>query len=173
MPEVIEQTHQEPEVGHSHGRTLFEWSVPEYSRYERGKLWYAAAIAAGCLLLLYAFRTGNFLFAVIISMFGVIMFLNGVQEPRQVRFALTERGIIWGGKYHPYIDVKSFWIVYQPPEVKNLYLEFNSALSPRLQVPLLDENPLEVREALKKVVREDVTRVDEPLSDFLGRVLKI
>ena len=174
MEQTEEKSHIEPEDGgHEHGRVVFEWTVPEYIKYQRSKLWYALATVAGALLMLYAFRTGNFLFAVILVMFAIIMFLNNIGEPHEVRFALTERGIVWGERYYPYMDARGFWIVYQPPTVKNLYLEFKSAIKPRLQIPLLDNNPVELREFLKKSVIEDTSRQDEPLSDFLGRILKI
>ncbi|MBI2098958.1 hypothetical protein HYT45_00915 [Candidatus Uhrbacteria bacterium] len=173
MDQIEEKSHEEPAGGHAHGAVLFGWSVPEYVKYDRGPFWYVGAAIAAALLLFYAFRTGNFLFAVILVMFGIIMFLNSVGAPHEVRFELTERGIIWGNKYYPYLGVRGFWVVYQPPEIKNLYIEFKSALKPRLQVPLLDQNPVAIREALKKVAREDTTRADEPLSDFLGRVLKL
>jgi len=174
MDQTKEKSHEEPESGHSeHGRALFEWIIPEYAKYQRSRLWYFCAFAAAALLILFAFRSGNFLFAVMIVMFAIIMFLNSISEPHEVRFALTERGVVWGNRYHPYIDVRSFWIVYQEPEVRNLYIEFKSIAKPRLQIPLLDQNPVALREFLKKVMREDATRLEEPLSDFLGRVLKI
>lgn len=174
MTDDLEKEHKEPESPHSeHGKAIFEWNVPEYARHNRSRLWYIVAAIVTALLLLTALRSGNFLFAIIVIMFAVIMVLNSLQEPEEMRVAITERGLVWGEHYHSYIDVSTFWIVYQPPEVKNLYVEFKSALKPRLNIPLGEESPVAIREFLKKVAKEDTTRDDEPLSDFLGRVLKI
>lgn len=174
MDNVEEKTHLEPEEGHlEHGKALFEWDVPEHAKYERSKLWYLAAVVIAAFLLFFAFRSGNFLFAVIIVMFAIVIFLNTLRAPAELRFALTERGMVWGAHYYPYIEIGSFWIVYQPPKVKNIYIEFKSILRPRLIIPMLDHDPVAIREFLKKVAREDTSRQDEPLSDFLGRILKI
>ncbi len=174
MDQTGDKEHKEPEEVHSeHGKAVFEWTVPKYARHHRSKLWYVVAIVIGAVLLLTALRSGNFLFAVIIVMFAVIMVLNSLQEPEEMRVAFTERGLVWGEHYHPYIDIRVFWIVYQPPQIKNIYIEFKSITKPRLLVPLGEQDPVAIREFLKKVVREDTTRNDEPLSDYLGRVLKI
>ncbi len=175
MEETQEKTHLEPEDGHhpEHGKPVFGWEVPEYPKYERSRLWYLGALLLGALLLFFAFRSGNFLFAVIIVMFGIIIFLNTLREPSEFTFSLTERGMVWGKYYYPFIDIKNFWIVYQPPGVKNIYFEFKSVLHPRIQVPIYEQDPVVLREFLKKVVKEDATRQDEPLTDFLGRILKI
>jgi hypothetical protein len=37
----------------------------------------------------------------------------------------------------------------------------------------MDQNPNEIRAALNKFVAEDLTKEDEPLSDIIGRLLKI
>lgn len=175
MDQVEEKEHKEPEILHSeHGRAVFEWIVPKYFKYARSRAWYITAGVVAAALLIYAFKTSNLLFAIIIVMLAInIMVLNTLGEPGEMRFALTERGVVWGANYYPYIEVSNFWIVYQPPAVKNIYLEFKSFAKPRIQVPLGDQNPIAVREFLKKFVREDATRNDEPGSDYLGRVLKI
>ena len=43
---------------------------------------------------------------------------------------------------------KSFFIIYQPPEVKSLYFEFKALTKPRLVIPLKDQNPVEIRKTL-------------------------
>ncbi|KKU49315.1 MAG: hypothetical protein UX68_C0001G0063, partial [Parcubacteria group bacterium GW2011_GWA2_46_9] len=70
-------------------------------------------------------------------------------------------------------DLKSFWIIYEPPEVKMLYFDFKNAWRPRLPIPLQDENPIEVRRLLLKYLEEDLSRESEPTSDALSRLLRL
>jgi len=155
------------------GKITFSWSIPEFPKYERGKLWYAiAALVAGGGIL-YAVLTSNFLFAVIILMFAMISLLYSTREPAMIPFAIGESGIFVGVRNYPWRELESFWVVYDPPTVKTLYVEFKNPLRPRVAAPLTDEDPVALRDVLLQHVREDVERRDEPFSDFLGRLLKL
>jgi hypothetical protein len=155
------------------GKTAFAWSIPEFPKYERGKLWYAiAALVAGGGIL-YAVLTANFLFAVIILMFAMISLLYSTREPEMIPFAIGETGIAVGARTYPWREIESFWVVYDPPTVKTLYVEFKNPLRPRVNAPLTDEDPVALRDTLLQYIREDVERKDEPFSDFLGRLLKL
>jgi hypothetical protein len=151
----------------------FGWDYFEYPRYERGRLWYIGMSVAGLGLLIYAVASANFLFAFIIIMFALILYLTTVTEPSRIRFSITPVGLHVGKSFYPYKDVARFWFIYEPPEVKNLYLELKNPLLGRLVVDLDGANPNEVRSVLGRFLREDLTEEDEPLSEFIGRILKI
>ena len=72
----------------------------------------------------------------------------------------------------PFKELKDFWIVYEPPFVKNLYIEHKNALTPRIVVPIEDADPVEIRRALLDYLDEN-GRTEEPLGDLLGRVFKL
>jgi len=154
------------------GDRIFGWLVDEYERHERGPVWYAASFLAAVGLVLYALITQNFLFAIIIVMFGVIIGLSALREPERVMFEVTTRGVGVGELFVPYKELKDFWIVYEPPYVKNLYIEHKSAVTPRIVVPFEDADPVEVRRALLDYLDEN-GRAEEPLGDLLGRVFKL
>lgn len=149
------------------------WEVKEYRRYERGRLWHLLMGLAGIGLLIYTVASANFLFALIIMMFALIIYITSVVEPRTVRFAVTETGVRFGRTVRRFRDANRFWMIYEPPEVKSLYIEFRGATSPRMVVDLGEMNPNEVRKVLGQFVREDLEEDVEPFSDFLGRILKI
>jgi hypothetical protein len=155
------------------GAEYLAWEVWDKPNYQRGPLWYAAMVLIGMLLLLYAVFSANFLFALIILMFGLILYLTTKTPPARIRAAITDDGILLGRMLYPYRDIGSFWMVYDPPAVKSLYLDFRNALQSQVVIDLEDSNPNMVRERLARFVREDVNRVDEPLSDMVGRFLKI
>ncbi len=154
------------------GEQVFGWLVDEYERHERGPIWYAVAFLAAVGLILYAIIAQNFLFAIIIVMFGVIIGLSSLREPERVLFQVTTRGVSVGSLFVPFRELKDFWIVYEPPYVKNLYVEHKNPLTPRIVIPIDDADPVEIRRALLVYLDED-GRTEEPLGDLLGRVLKL
>ncbi len=149
------------------------WEVKEYRRYQRGRLWHLLMGLAGVGLLIYTVASANFLFALIIMMFALIIYVTSVVEPRTVRFAVTDSGVRFGRTIRRFRDASRFWLVYEPPEVKSLYIEFKGMTSPRMVVDLGEMNPNEVRNILGQFIREDLEEDIEPFSDFIGRVLKI
>ncbi len=156
------------------GRELEKWKVPEYEKHDRSRRWYITAIIVFLLFLLYAFVTADFLFAVILIVSGLIMVLHDGKDPEMVNFIITTEGVIIGRKFYDYDEIKNFSIVYKPSfGVKKLYFEFKNALTPRLTVPLLDMNPLPIRENLLKYIPEDLERTNEPLSEALAKLFKL
>ena len=155
-----------------YGKELRAWEVSEGHLHERGAGWYAAAIIVGLVFLIYAIVTRNFLFGFIVIMFGVIMATHSMHPAGHYRCVITEFGLHIGARFYPWKDIEKFWIMYQPPEVKTLYLDFEG-LRPRLPIPLGDADPNEIRASLSSVIVEDTSHGEEPFSDWLIRVLKI
>lgn len=156
-----------------YGEVYFKWDFPEFGTSWRSSSWYKWAIPVAILLLAYSFFTNNYLFAVIIILLAIIYFFQSFDSPLTVQCQITEDGIVLGGKFYDYRDLSLFWIIYEPPNVKNLYIEFNNPLKPRLGIPLNNQNPIAVRDVLEQYLEEDAEREDEPISDGLSRVLKM
>ena len=154
------------------GNLLLNWKLPEYEKYERGRTWYIWAGIIFGLMLIYALYTLNFLFVVILILAAVTVILRSITEPEEVDFSIFEDGISIESKFYSWKDIDKFYIIYEPPEVRNLY--FNpKGLRSRLSVPLMEQNPLKVREHLLKYLVEDVEQEREPLSEEYSRFLKI
>ena len=155
------------------GRRLISWHVDEYRRQERSRLWYIVAAILGFVLIIYAIATSNFLFAVIILMIGIITLISSFKEPDAIEVIITTTGIVIGNDYYEYKKIKDFSIVYEPPEVKLLYLDFHSPWHPLVSVPLEDVDPNVVREQLLPFTQEDLNRNEEHLTDVLQRLYKL
>jgi len=156
------------------GEEIHTWIVPEYIKHVRTKRWYIIAILGALFLLIFAFFTANFLFAVIVVVASLIIFLNDKQEPEQVQISIMGTGIIVGRKFYDYDDFKTFSLIYKPQDnVRNLYFEFNNGLKQRISIPLENENPLQIRDDLLKYLPEDLERINQPLSEGLARIFKI
>ena len=155
-----------------YGALLIGWKIPEYTKHERGRRWYLWAGIVFALLLFYAIYTLDFLFAVILILAAVIIFIRAREEPMEIDFNIFEKGIGVGKKFHTWKDFVHFYIIYEPPEVKNLYFNLKGLRS-RLSIPLNNQNPLRVRESLLKYLAENLDEEREPLSEEYERFLKI
>jgi len=155
------------------GEVLFGWEINEYEQHERDKRWYILMGVLSFFLLLYAVLTANYLFALVLVLFGVILFLQDMKEPVRLPFAITETGIILGNRYYSFSELQNFWIIYDPPMVKNLYFSTNNVLKHRLSVPLMDSDPIPIRDYLLEFLEENLEEEEEPLSEKLARNFKL
>lgn len=155
------------------GEVFANWTFPEYTKYKHSRRWYVWFSILMLGLLIFSLITLNFLFAVIIIIFAVVVFVHDVKEPMQMPFYIGERGIFLGRKFFDYKELKSFWLIYEPKEIKNLYFSPKNFIKPLLPIPLLDQNPLKIREFLLQYLEEDLDQEEEPISEQLGRRFKI
>jgi hypothetical protein len=70
-------------------------------------------------------------------------------------------------------ELKDFWIMYKPPEVKQLYFSFKRTIRPDMNIGLVHQNPLKVREVLREYLLENIEREEEPASEVLTRYFKL
>lgn len=152
---------------------LISWTFPEFIKHQRSKWWYVITFTLSALLLIYTIISANWLFALIIIMIDVILVILQHKEPMEVDFLITKKGVQMDQKFLPYKELDKFWLIYEPPSIKNLYLVTKSKLRPRLSIPLGDINPLKVRQILLEYLDEDLSKEDEPTSEALSRILKI
>jgi hypothetical protein len=155
------------------GEVHHEWAIQEYESHERSSWWYIVMITIGLGLVAYAMFTLNFLFAISIVLVAIILFLQSHDEAMYIPFAITELGIVVGNKFYEYKELSQFYIIYQPPEVKSLFIETKSALRPIIRIHLHDQNPIDVRDSLRQYLSEDLDKEEEPLADTFVRRLKI
>ncbi len=154
-------------------KTLISWKFPEHTTPNRSKKWYIWTTLFFLAMLLYAVLTANFLFGLIIIMLVIIMFILHNKEPLEIEFKITQNGIEINNEKYSFKDLENFWIVYEPPHVKNLYFKFKASFKPTLIIPLLDKNPIKVREILKEYLLEDLDKESESNVESLARVFKI
>ncbi len=153
------------------GDTLFQWVVGEYESHVRGTLWHVLIISVGMLLVIYALATDNFLFAIIIILSAIILFLQSAAEPTKVPIAITELGLVIGNRFYEYSEFRAFYMIYNQ-ETQTLFFDTKAAFRPDLRVPMGEQDPVEIREELQAVLQEDLEK-EEPLGDRAARNWKI
>jgi len=156
-----------------YGQALAQWNFQEYDQPERSKLWYFWAVAIVIALLIYSLFTLNFLFAVIIVLSFIIILMKDHYQPKQIIFVMAEDGLLLDGKFFNFEEIKDFYILYKPEEIKNIYFNFKSWLKPRLVIPLQNQDPVEIRNILKQYLEENLEKEEEPVSEVFKRIFKI
>jgi hypothetical protein len=154
-------------------QVLLKWQFPSFQQHDRGFTWYVIAGAIAIAFFIYAMVQKNFLFAIIIILIAITLIAKDFLSPHQVQFTVDEDGVSIGDKSYRFREFDTFWLAYEPPQVKMLYLTFKSGVRPSYPIPLGNENPLRVRTVLQKYIREDLEQESEDLSDRLGRMFKL
>ncbi len=166
------------------GKILHQWSFPEFEHHQHGLGWKMSMT----LLLLagigFSFWYRNITLAFLLFSFGIVLIAREMQGPEIMRVYIKEGGVELILEDHhrdqkpatttvAWKDIQRFWIIYQPPEIKNLYIRFISPFRNRLKIPLVNENPVEIRNTLNQFLDEDLSITEEPFTDLLARRLKL
>lgn len=150
-----------------------EWSYSEFEQHSRENGWYVWFGITTAIVIGIALFTNNYLFAIIIILFVLIIFLNNWKKPQRLTFKIAPEGLEVDDKKILMREISEFWIVYSPPHVEKVYFQFHSYWRPVLGIPLEGQNPLDLREYLLQYLPENLEKEDEPLSDSIARVLKL
>ncbi|MCX6793162.1 MAG: hypothetical protein NTY12_04000 [Candidatus Falkowbacteria bacterium] len=153
---------------------IISWEIPEYQKHSRSKLWYILASVVAIAMLIYAVSTVNFLFAAIIIISGLILIINDARNPQGVLVTIANEGVMVGRRFYDYDELSTFSIVYKPNiGVKKIYFSFKSKTKHHLAIPLLDVNPLFLRDNLNNYLEEDLERTDETATESISKMLKL
>ena len=134
--------------------TKLEWVASEFIKYKRDKSWFILPGLVALALAVIAIILKNFLFTVGIIIAAFVIYLYAVKEPRKIKFSISGKGIQIDKQIFPFEDLKSFWIFYNPPEIKELSVRSKKMFIPYIKLPLGDQNPAEVRKLLLRFIPE-------------------
>lgn len=155
------------------GEIKFGWEVKEYENHDHDRRWYIMMGVVAITFFVYALATANYLFALILALFGIILFLQDLHPARTLNFVITTTGVVLGEKFYSFTELKGFWMIYNPPAVKNLYFSTGDLVKHRLSIPLFDNDPRPIRNFLNEFLEENLEEEEEPLSERMSRLFKI
>lgn len=155
------------------GPIQLEWTYPEFTKHQRGIWWYIGSIGIGLTILTFSILNANYLLAIAVILIGFTLLNYHRHDPRPIPFQIRHKGIKVGGTFLPFSALQSFWIVYDPPHIKTLYFLRKARLRNEISIPLIEANPITVREHLESILPEDLTKETETPNDSLARILKI
>jgi hypothetical protein len=153
-------------------KAVISWKAPEYTYHQKSPLWFLIAGLIVLALVVYGLVTDGWTFSVAMIVFAGTYYLFYKSEPPVVDVKISTFGIKIGHHVFPYSNLRNFWIVYDPPSVKRLYLRMASKFQPDVFVDLKDTDPSELRKFLKQYLKE-LPSQHEPFSDTLVRLFKL
>lgn len=131
-----------------------EWTTSEFKKYKRKKNWFILPALTALILIIIAILLKNFLFAILIIFAALAVYIYAQKEPRKIKFSISGEGIQIEQTIYKYEDLKSFWIFYEPPEVKELSIRSKKMFMPYIKLPLGDQNPAKIRKLLLRFLPE-------------------
>ncbi|HBV01257.1 MAG TPA: hypothetical protein DEF00_02570 [Candidatus Taylorbacteria bacterium] len=144
-----------------------EWKAYDKTPKENGPDWYWAVSIIAISIMITAVVLNNILFAVLVVISTIALFLRTLQKPRLVSYELTNRGLWTNKNFQPFTALESFFVEEQEPK---LLLKVKGLVTPLSVIPLESVDSQTVREFLQDYLPEE--EMHEPLSkrimEYLG-----
>lgn len=153
------------------GEIHLSWQFSQFAKEKKTIWWYVGFSFVFALLILYAFLSENYLFAVILVIGGIIVVSQYFRQSSMIDVVIAEDGVIVAEVFYPYKIVDSFYFIYDPPVLKYLYLDLKNGFRKKLPIPLEDVNPLVVRDILLQYVKEDLEKENPEVEELIARFL--
>lgn len=134
--------------------TKIEWAAPEFTKHKKEKNWFALPAFIALIVIIIAIFLKNFLLIVVTILAAFVLFLYALKEPKKIKFTINGKGIQIDQTLYRYEKLKSFWIFYEPPEVKEISLRSKKKFMPYIKIPLDDQNPVKIRRFLLRFLPE-------------------
>jgi hypothetical protein len=153
------------------GDELISWQVFEYDKHKRPVLWYVGASIIASLFLLYAVKSGNYMFAAIIIIGVILVIIRNEQNPDRIKISITDKGVAIGkNEFYKFSEIKDFSFV---SRTKQLYFKSRSFIKPSFSVSLESAEQSRVQQILLKYLLENLSRKSEPIGDRFAKWLKL
>jgi hypothetical protein len=146
-----------------------QWSLPEFEEKERSRDWYWAlgmiVICGAIAAVIY----GNYFFAALIILGGILLGFFASKKPQIVDYELNERGLKVGKSLYPYDTIKSFNVYVGPKS--HLVIHTAGILMPILAIPVEEQDTELILEIMLNngVAPDDIRpHASETIMDRLG-----
>lgn len=147
------------------------WKGAEFEAREKNHKWQFAAAILLAAIVGYAVYTNSPIMAITFILIGVVGYIQLQKEPRTISFHITAEGVAAGREIYEFEEMNSFWIFYDPPQMKVLSLHMKEKIIPYVHIPLHSEDPVKIRSIMMDFVPE--TKHEMTLADALERILGI
>ncbi|OGI95476.1 hypothetical protein A2917_02870 [Candidatus Nomurabacteria bacterium RIFCSPLOWO2_01_FULL_42_17] len=117
-----------------------EWSALEYEEKERSRDWFWALGIIVATSSIAAMIFGNYFFAVLLILSGVLLGFFAIKKPEMVHYELNNQGLKIRTHLYPYERIKSFWVQIDKSgerKVKpTLFIKSERAFMPVIEMPI-------------------------------------
>ena len=119
-----------------------QWSALEYEEKNRSNDWFWALGIIIVTSSLAAIIFGNYFFAALLFLSGVLLGFFAIKKPDIVSYELNNQGLKIRTRLYPYENIKSFWVqIDTTPETKLntiLFIKSERLFMPILSIPIED-----------------------------------
>jgi hypothetical protein len=134
---------------------LLQWKSAPYVSKHKSVDWFWILGFIVVLSSGLAWYLGNFAFAAVILIGGIVVGLYANDHIEEQAYIVTTKGIKLGEDFFPYEDIKSFWVFTDGLPSKNqLLLTLKRSFFVHTSIALGDTDPDKVRLVLRKYVLE-------------------
>jgi len=146
-----------------------QWEALEYEDRERNKDWFIALgiIVATCSIASIIF--GNYFFAALLIISGVLLALFALRAPRMIAYELNDLGLKIGSDLFLYERLKSFHV--EVDRGPTLFVKSERLFMPVLNIPIHPDHASTIEEILieKNIPQETMAEhPSERIMEFFG-----
>lgn len=146
------------------------WEAPEHNHIEKTQDWYwilgIIAVAGSVASIIF----GNVLFAVVILLGAMTVFITSHRKPRVIPFEVSGRGIRIENDFYPYTTLESFFLDEENVFGPQLIVKSKKLFVPLLILPVPEEYTDHIEDIIAARLHEE--HLEEPFShrilEFLG-----
>lgn len=150
--------------------TSLAWSAPDKHHELISHAWRKAVIVLLVgMAFLALFWQDSLLTAVTFFGLAFVTSMHFWREIKHEQHEIYPHGVVVAGKFYHYHDFDSFWVHFHPQGFHELSLKTGRFLNHYLKVPLGQQDPFEVRDALMSFLPEE--KHEQGLDDWLRRKL--
>ncbi len=157
----------------SYLKAVFSWIAPEYHQHPKSLTWWVVAGISLLIIMIIEAWTGNWTMLLATMVFGVVYwYLHEHHPPRFTKVVISDLGLKIGHRKIPYSKIHSFWVLYDPPNLKRLVFRLRNSYLSDLIIELEDQDPTAIANYLSKNITE-LTDQEESIADLIVRLLKM
>lgn len=149
----------------------YHWRAHEHEVFEKDKKWYAYAGLMLAAIIAYAVIINSPVMAITFILIGAVGYMTLQKEPRVVNFAILSEGIVVHRKLYHFDNIESFWIFYEPGQIKVISLHIRSKFLPYIHIPIGEADPNVIRELLLENINEE--KHEHSIVDAFERIIGI
>jgi|GEM_PF-1270957 len=140
--------------------------------HQRGRGWFIGMAIVFSLLVALNIILHLYMSAVVIALLSLILFTNATRKNKQLIVRFYASGLGLNQQFFPWREFSKFWILYEPPTLKQLHFARRTKLINEITIELAGENPLKIRDMLLPLLAEDATK-EESRVDLVTRTFKL
>lgn len=147
------------------------WVTTDRLNYHRSKVWYVSFCIFFLTFIVLSFIYGAWTFSLVLLALSLAYGFANFKKPKLLEVSLGESKIVIGNKEYKYSQIKSFWLIDEPP-YNTLFLNIPKNITSPISVEIEDQNPEVIRQFLVRKVAETQGKT-AGFIDVLLRLLKL